>query len=336
MHVSMPSCINVKKDMFPRFRGFLLRAVLACLIVTAVSAPARALHSFREPLQFNGEVDLGLHADFGLSILNGMLGEYVYSNNFKLSQIDWDLRPAVCLGFNVNMLLSGLVHVNVGFMGAVNERAGSVEDSDWLDYDSTKTHYSWHYSHIDYAYFFDVNAGLSHVFSDRFSLGVYLGYSSFKISVFTMDGYTEYPPGPENRVYINGEGIDYTQVYYIPYIALSTGVMVWRKISLSVFGSIGPLTCCFARDVHLKKNVEYYDKMRNGIYYSVAGIASVSVSGNVTFTFRGEYTAIPEFRGDTYSINLFTGEQSAVSIDGAAAGLHFMAFSLSAGYALDL
>jgi len=263
----------------------------------------------------------------------GSLDEYVYSGNFLLSELNWDLKPLVSMGGELSIFMFHDFYAGAGFRLGLNRRAGIVEDSDWVTL-AEKTHYSRHDSVIDIARDADINAGYLLYPHENFSISFHLGFNFRHYRIEAHDGYKEYPPGSE-KDYVMGTVMAYEQKYYIPYMAFQGEAIFFRKMSVRINAVYSPAVFCRAVDNHFLTNTDFYDSMNWGHYlYGAVGIGW-KIDSLVGISMETGYCRVFEFRGDNYDINTITGIKSGIHEDIAGAGMNMFTMDIKLSFRID-
>ena len=105
------------------------------LFMLAIVFFSASLFAFSFPDPDAIDWNLSVEPLFGCKI--GELGEYVYQQNCrysdnKLSELNWDIKPAVYLGAKIAGGWKG-IGLSTYVTGAIPKRSGIVMDSDWLN-----------------------------------------------------------------------------------------------------------------------------------------------------------------------------------------------------------
>ncbi len=260
-------------------------------------------------------VQIALSLDAGRE--SGKVLEKAYSSGGSLiSQLDWDIKPLYYAGTQIKIRLAQRLCLNGGLWSGINAKTGSMEDRDWSLY-GTETNYSKHDAYLDSARFMDVNAGYT-FYHDDISLTPLVGYATMRLKWHARDGYLEYPPGsaPES---VWGTVISYRQEYSFPYAGLHAGYRPWRPFSVSAALFLSSYVYCQAVDNHYRRNLDFYDTMRDGRYLFLHLRGGWDINAGLTLSLSLSYTAIYDLRGDSYSVNTSTGAASTVVKGGAGA-----------------
>ncbi len=270
-----------------------------------------------------------LKTEVGIGVLQGTVGEYVYSNNRKLSQLNWNINSLwytnVLLALQYQQFYAG-VQVQNGFTA----RVGTIDDSDWADQNNpgVKTHYSEHDNYLERYCSYNANIGFESAITDNTYLKPHIGLLYRSIKMSARDGYLEYPPGSP-KVPVYGVGIIYEQLYYIPYVALSSEINITEK--LGIIAGLSFSLFAYAQDIdnHVKRNpgddIDFYGEYDGIVYLSVYTGCQYFLNDDIAVSLNLLYEYVPEQKGDTYYINTTTGIKSSTFHN--AAGLKYEIYS---------
>jgi outer membrane protease len=276
----------------------------------------------------------------GVGMLLGSAKEFVYDNGYKLSELDWSLSPVLYyesrLTLSTTSGFEALIDVKSGFSGL----SGSITDSDYLNYDGVKTHFSKHDCYTERAVSVDIRAGWPAITAPRIVVSMlgFLDVLDYKWSA--RDGYLQYPPtGQTSPNYtpwsesttksdVVGTGIVYEQGYF----ALGLMLDARLKMSEGVSGTLGvgyaPIALCSDIDNHLFTGVDYYEKMSGGYMLHAEASMEFLVRPDSILSLGGSYRLIQGLIGDTRMV--YTSAQNSV-IPGT-----IYTFSNSAGASLSV
>lgn len=274
----------------------------------------------------------------------GMVHEYVYSTktNAKMSEIKWDYQPLILTGVSINAQLFEIFTAKFGYWQGLNKKLGSVEDFDWL---TQGDYYSHHDCRLDYARYFDGNAGINFIRGNRLKLNFSIGIQYSNTKTHSLDGYLRYPNKPETQVY--GEGISYEQQIFIPYLGLQTSFFIANPgITLSAYSTITIKGKIDSIDKHLQryelingiihKELDFYDSMSNCIETSIGTSIGYSISNEIALAFGCGYNKLWERSGDTYTYLPLTNERTVTSHGGAGTAYsgYYLTFEIRTGFSL--
>ena len=251
------------------------------------------------------------HISTGLGVFLGTAKEFVYSDGYKLSELDWSLSPVLYyesrLAFNSVSGFAAFIDVKSGFSGL----SGSITDSDYLNGDGVKTHFSKHDCYTERAVSIDIRAGWPAITTPRLVVSMlgFLDVLDYKWSA--RDGYLQYPPDGQaspnydpwsestTKSYVVGTGIVYEQGYF----ALGLMLDARLKMSEGVSGTLGvgyaPIALCSDIDNHLFTGVDYYERMTGGYLLHAEASMEFRVRPDSILSLGGSYRLIQGLIGDT-------------------------------------
>ena len=280
-----------------------------------------------------------------VGFLYGHAEEIVYkfpNRDLYFSELLWDLKPLVLIGATVDygpgdrFQYSGFIS-SLSLRYGLPFRTGIIENRDWLDLSHNNvTHYSRHDAFSRGVFLGDISAGYSWRLSDSLTLGAFLEFSYKRFSWSGRDGFIQYPlynpfgnyppwnsDLPRHYDLFSGEVIRYTQNWFI----LSPGFsLMWKPLPLfTVAGNINysPLIYCYARDLHVLRNITFHDYLSFGHYLKGSFDVLYSLAENMDLSFMFSYSHITGTRGDAH-VGAFRFRQ------GAGAGYSAFGFEIAA------
>lgn len=286
--------------------------ILFTLILLYPFSGVYSLHVIPDSSNKQNEDSISVSLQTGF--MYGNIGEYVYSGEDKISELDWDTKPLIYIGNVFTAELKNNISAGLGYWFSLNSRAGNISDTDYGSA-GEKVHYSNHDSVISTARFFDIFAGYN------FNLpGIRLlllaGYSFKQFVLEARNGYSE-DVYSGARFYSNGIFIQYEQKYHIPYAGITMRYPFTRDLYASLSGTCSGMVFCRAEDNHISRSQVFYDNFEWGRYYSAALSAEWIVSGRLSLAVSCGYYTVLRVRGDTYSLNKNTGSKSVIYKNGA-------------------
>lgn len=226
-----------------------------------------SLSSFAEP-----DLKLNLEPCFGL--LFGEAHEIVYSGSYVVSELVWPMVPIAFGGAKLDMKSGS------GFMARLDIKAGlpghfgTITDSDYLNGDGIKTHFSAHDCYTERAILLDAKVGWAFPIDPQLEASLMVAFSFMDLKWSAKDGYLQYPPEtsapytpwssstPKTAAY--GTGIIYEQIYFIPGVFLGTDWLISRFARLHAGFLYSPAVACNDVDNHEFTGADYYEKMSGG------------------------------------------------------------------------
>jgi outer membrane protease len=257
--------------------------------------------------------------------MNGRIKELVFDQNKKISEIDWKLKTIFSPRFAVEAQLNERWNLHLGYEYSTNQGSGEVTDSDFNQSTGEKTKFSKHKSRLEAANYTDFNVRYTFIRKQPVTLTGILGYGLRRIKVVTQDGFVEDPVGTTPRE-VYGIGIAYDQIYQIPYMGMIFYHATNPKLTWSVSTVYSNWVNINTLDNHFKRNLDFYDKMKGGVYYAVTPSMHWQVNRKNAVSLSFQYIKLNEVRGESYSFDTSTGEKSPTRENGA--GIRFDAYDV--------
>jgi len=297
--------------------------VLLCILYSS------ALYSedFIPPSDYMGEKIVSANLNMELLYTNGTMGEYVYDGDNKTSQLKWNLHPAVYIGSILYISFYDKLTFKAAYWSAINRNTGNLTDTDW-SVSGIETRRSHHECDIQKADIIDTSIIIKT--SDLYFAGILIhaGYKWQNTVIEADDGYVEYT-GDSTRIPLEGKFVNYEQSLSLPYAGLSLYIILPVRFYFTTFFSISPFVSCEVVDTHISTGINYYDAFKNGMYYYTSAAIGYQ-HDRVNINIHIGYTRIPEFRGDTYSTNKFSGARTKTFRNASATEFQ----SFEAGFAI--
>lgn len=256
-------------------------------------------------------------------VLLGTAKEFVYSGSYKVSELDWSLSPVLYYGSRFSLHTNGgfeaLLDIKSGFSGL----SGYITDSDYLNEDGVKTHFSKHDCYTERALSIEARGGFPAIETPRVTVAFmgFLDVLDYKWSA--RDGYLQYPPTGQSspnytpwsestpKTTVVGTGIIYEQSYF------ALGVMIDSRVAFSplLHGNLAvgysPITICNDVDNHLFTGADYYETMRGGYLLQAEASIEWQLRPKSNLSIGGSYRQIQGLIGDTRMV--YTTEQNQVT-----------------------
>jgi len=217
----------------------------------------------------------------------GQANEIVYnqalSPGYKNSELDWFLQPMLfsgaALSIDSALGIFATLDVRQGFAG----KAGTMTDSDFLNGDGQRTHFSQSDSYAERANLLDLKVGWDFYRKGALSIGAFGAFSYMDLKWSARDGYLQYPttgnsytmspfaPGSypdwspsETKTPIYGTGIIYETAYFGGAIGLRSRYAFQGGLSIDASFSFTPLLLCYAEDNHVFRGLDFYSTLSGG------------------------------------------------------------------------
>jgi outer membrane protease len=274
-----------------------------------------------------GDIELSVRTSVG--VLSGTAKELVYdqavSDNYKVSELVWPFKALALWGVGLDMRTGGGFFGSFGLKSGLSGMTGAMSDSDFLNGDGVRTHYSQSDCWTEQALLLDLEAGWSFPVAERLELGFYgsVEYMNFKWSA--RDGYLQYPvtgndysfgtggnliPGTHpawkpgmTSIPIYGTGIIYQQSYFYPAIGVRASYRQSARLSLAASFCFSPSVICNDEDNHELRLLDFTETMSNGIMFEPRLDAAWSVSDRAAIELGISYRLITGLIGDSTMVS---------------------------------
>jgi outer membrane protease len=283
--------------------------------------------------------------------LYGGAKEFVYeSDGYVESELDWPVDYLVYSGSRLDFSIpSGFeagLSVLSGFPGKL---ASSVTDSDYLNGDGVKTHYSVHDCYAERALLIDALAGYRVRTDSLFSLRIAARFLAMNFKWSARDGYCQYPTqtsapytpwtASTAKTSMYGTGIVYEQTYLAPCLDLSLGYSPIKELDLGLGIAYSPFVTCKDVDNHLIRGIDFYEDMKDGMLVEPSLSALWRITGKASINLGFSYLLVTGLIGDTTMI--YTSAQTAYTAGtkvtaSSTGGASYEAWNLSLGFSYRL
>lgn len=331
-------------------RSCLHLAWVSALFVLVAAVSARA----EDPPAFT----LTAAAKFGA--LYGVANEYVYNQaylpDYKNSWLVWPLQPMLFSGATLSIDsaigLFAVIDVRQGFAGV----AGTMTDSDYLNGDGVRTHYSQSDSYAERANLVDIKLGWDFYRRGGFSVGAFGAFSYMDLKWSARDGYLQYPttggpyttssPGTftpwsssETKTPLYGTGIIYETAYVGGAAGVRSRYAFSDAFAVDASFAFTPLLSCYTEDDHVLRQISFYSTLsggfmiepRVGVEYTFfkTAVLRLEIGYRYAWNLKGDLTEVNQGTSD-FSGNppLVAGPNSAATGTGDS-GADFMAADAS-------
>jgi len=309
-------------------RGFLV----ACGMLAAAALPRAAQ-----------AIPVSLSATSG--VLLGGAKEFAYQTGYMLSELDWPILPAVYAGVKVDLGATSGFLASAELKLGIPTPAGTMTDSDFLNGDGVKTHYSQSDGYMESVVLVSAQAGWGIPFwipgVGTASFEPLFSFEYIRLSWTAQNGYLQYPPqtappytpwSPSTpKVPIYGTGIMYTQNYVIPALGVKASVPILDSLSVSASFLFSPFVWCSDKDSHYFRQLDFYGTMSNGLFLQPELWVTYKISAAAAVTLDVLYRHIAQLTGDLTQVTTGTtnGGQSTIFPNGTGASLDAVEVSLT-------
>lgn len=326
-----------------RSSNLLRTAAATTLALAAALAPAAAsaMHaSTPSPWAASGSGGgLSWAIEGSVGAIGGKSYERVLDGDFKVSQLDWELKNIALAGVEGSVSVAERLQINLGFWTAVGEGDGMMIDRDWLlrsaDTDDEWTHESRHPDTVlEEGTVFDLNVAVKALNLGPLALSGIVGYTSdtwkwsarggtYVYSDIENGGFRDlrgsFPAGPV---------IEYEQVYKAPYLGVGLDGDIG---ALQLHGHLlySPWVSATDRDYHVLRDTLFLGDFSGGKF------VELGVSATFFFTpqlFVGASVEAQQFSEVVGDVTIEAPEGRGTDRDGGSVELGVAAVLLSAGY----
>ena len=286
--------------------------------------------------------------------------EVVLYQGYKVSELDWPLLPVFTIGATLDVATQVGFHAILEVQRGLPGYDGTMTDSDFLNGDGVKTHFSQSDGHSEGITVVDARLGWSFDIDTGGSrpaqLFPYLEFQYLQLKWSAQNGYLQYPPetsppytpwsASEPKIPIYGTGIMYEQDYYIPAVGVMGTIPFSSSLSATLSFSFSPYLWCNDIDDHVFRLIDFYTNMRGGLLLEPRASVTFRPTQRIGITLDVLYRHIAQLTGDSWAVqqgtagspNPYTGvlpgTQSAPVSNGGGASLDAGTITLSLDLAL--
>jgi outer membrane protease len=271
-------------------------------------------------------------------LLYGQANEYVYnqyvSTDYKNSELTWPFEPLLFVGaglkLDTKMGLVASLDVRQGLAG----KTGTMTDSDFLNGDGVRTHFSQSDSYTERAILLDLKVGYDLPMTDKaWMFGFYGGFSYMDFKWSARDGYYQYPTtgseyywdsygnlvagtytpwsSGETKTPIYGTGILYEEAYLLGLFGVHVGYKLGGGFSLGAACSVAPLALCYTEDNHELRQIDFYSKLTGGFMIEPCLSVEYAIKPGASLRLDLAYRSISGLKGDITSVQQGTSSTSS-------------------------
>jgi outer membrane protease len=199
-------------------------------------------------------------------VIIGRARELVYNTDGSiLSELDWPLQPAVCLGASVEASLPLGPFISGAAQLALPGLSGSMTDSDY-NMNGSLEDYSQSDSMLASAVTAELRLGW-HIRTEKLgplgAISPFLGFQYLEFAWSAQNGYYQYPSTAAPEPLYGTVGI-YQQTYLIPEAGLGAFFPFSKNLALSVSFAGSPYLWVNDIDEHPLRAIKFTDAMRGG------------------------------------------------------------------------
>jgi outer membrane protease len=286
-------------------------------------------------------------------MLCGLAKELVFSGSVTISELNWRFQPVAYAGTALSVETQQGLVAAVEVRSAFASRSGSMDDSDYLNYeengDLSLTHYSEHDCYTERAILLDARLGWVFRLGSRVRLEPFGAFGLMQFKWTARDGYFQRPPegsppytpwSPGDYKHpVSGTGIIYQQTYLIPGLGVRLAADFAERFDATVRLLFSPYVFCNDLDNHVQgtQPKDFYDSLRGGILVEPAVSLGFRPAPRARLSLDLSYRGIFGLVGDTRSVLAgpdLEPETYATYSDGA--GASYSALDASVALALSL
>lgn len=320
---------------------------LAFAVLAALAAP-----DLWAQVDLEGEASLGAPASIETStsagVLVGAARELVLDGSYKISELDWSMKPLVLTGSELRFSMPTGLRASIRVRAGVPGYTGRITDKDFLNWDGAVTHYSEHQCFTEGALLVDARVGWHFPIGQRFALEPFGGLSVMRLKWTARDGYLQYPPeadepftpwNPDTTIKVNvyGTGIIYQQTWYIPQAGVRVAYYRFgESIDAALALGFSPYLVMFDLDNHELRLLDFEGNLSGGWLLDPSLSVSWRFSPRVRLSFDVSYRLIRGIVGDTIVTGVGVVGMTGTELDpgerafiGDSAGASFDALGIS-------
>lgn len=280
---------------------------------------------------------------FGV-LSGGKVKEIVYNNNFKLSQLDWEIKTTPTAHAEFSLQLSPLTSINLKGWSTLKDSTNTMNDYDWLDPNKHDRLTDWSNhpnTKLNYANEIDINLNKTLISTPNYQVGALVGYQNNNMSWTSKGGTFQYSEVDQEDNYLPGSalanrgefdpntpGIAYQQKFKTPYLGLSAQYK-FRKLELNSTLKYSPWVKAQDTDHHYARDIEFKTEVKDSHFYGLNFNAGYYVKPNLKLFSEVNWT---EFRLGKGQLNYTSNpDQTTLSlVNGGGISNQHVNFNLGA------
>lgn len=296
---------------------WLVALVGGCLVSWTGIPSAKALHAEDDAsLVTSKEKPLAWSIRGSLGALQGDALEQVFEEDYKVSELQWDLSGLAMGGAILSGRYGSRLGVNLGAWSALTKGNGEMKDYDWLVEGMDWSDYSRSDVEVDEGMTFDLNASWLLTTCPEFGVRAVIGYKQDHWK-WTDQGreyiYSEFGFRDTEGDFEGINVINYEQTFEIPYAGLNLsgkmGSFLW-----TAYGLYSPLVSAEDKDHHVLRDLHFEESFSGGDFYALGLTGLYQINSRWFVSATAHYQSIPEFRGDMYIVEDDTKYEDAAGI----------------------
>lgn len=279
---------------------------------------------------------------------------YIYPSYIKLSELDWDVHNVIQYGVRSDFIRNRF-YAYAEASVAVQDECGYMQDYDWMFAYSSVPNPN-HYPVSQYTEFsehpvslleknsFDLHTGWEVYDSRKLTLALGGGFQFIRTTLESHDGYSQYSPDrnnpepysssrPKNTDQFSGPGIDYRLDIESLWIDVRLSFSPSKKFDLIAEGGISPWQILRQDDIHLLRNLWFYDNPVSSIMYRGLLSADFNVNKRGSIVLTGSVLSLPYADGNSYT---HTSQTDLALSAGQLGGTGYLGWDVSLSYRIRI
>ncbi len=305
-------------------------------ISTLASAEAEMDKPQTSNILASKSVQLGIRTGFS----NVTAHEFVYAENYKVSELLWDTEnaPMIATDFSFILVPSWDLKFNATLSTIIGTPDSTMNDYDWLvvgaDWSDWSTHDNTQLKrglNADIS----ISSSLYSNESETIVLDILLGYKRDQWKWEASGGSYIYTLTPGFRdqtgTFANTPVTSYQQTIDTPYIGMSA---IWTegKFTIGIKVIVSKFAFAKAVDHHYLRNLVFTDTFKNGTMIGGDVHFTYQATKNTTYNIFYAFQSYPKNRGNTSVFNQTTGITTNF-YDAAGMSLDYQTLGIGATYA---
>jgi outer membrane protease len=255
------------------------------------------------------------------------------SKDYKNSELVWPFTPLYYSGAGLSLVTRmgffADLDVRQGFAG----KTGSMTDSDFLNGDAVRTHFSQSDSYTERALLLDLKAGYDFPMRGPLGLGFFGGLSYMDFKWSARDGYYQYPTSGSDYYWdssgvfhagthpawsvngtktpLYGTGILYEQAYVIGSLGFKASYRLLGTLSLGAYCAVSPLAYCYTEDNHEFRLVDFYSRLAGGFMIEPGLNLEYRIKPGASLELALDYRQVTNLKGDITQVDQGTTATSS-------------------------
>lgn len=265
-----------------------------------------------------------------IGYLQGLSQEFVYDDDHKISQLNWDIRQASIIRAGISYDFLSFYTISANGWVTLAKGQAIMDDYDWMyPFQSSPSDWSHHENtQLEYANDVDLNLRKWLVQKDNYKLGIMAGYEKSSFSFLATGGCYQYDNNLFTGCFPSNElGIGYQQEFETVYLGL-TGKYFINKFEFGAGLKYGPWVNSSDVDQHYMRNLTFFEYGNDANFYSASINSAYEVNNETKLFIEAVYNRFTNTKADTEIIDNSTGRTLYIP---DSAGLNNTNYFLSLG-----